>query len=106
MGVYDCDEQDKNPHILKRIASARGGECFLPEEYDEIVPICERIAKDIRNRYTIGYVPVRNNEKAGLRKIRVTADAPHHEKLIVRTRTSYSLPDRLVTRTNRLEQSK
>jgi Ca-activated chloride channel family protein len=106
VGVYDEDDPDKNPQILRRIANASGGECFLPEQYSAIIPLCQRIAKDIRNRYTIGYVPVRSDQKVGLRKIRVAADARNHGKLIVRTRTGYSLPDRLVTKTNQLEQAK
>jgi hypothetical protein len=95
VGIFDSDDADRNPNILKRIAEASGGECFLPVESDEIIPICKKIAKDIRNRYTIGYVPDQINGKAGLRNIRVTAAAPDRHKLNVRTRTGYLLPDPL-----------
>jgi Ca-activated chloride channel homolog len=95
VGIFDADDEDRNPQVLKRIASASGGESFLPTESGELVPIFERIAKDIRNRYTTGYIPARTGEKAGLRKIRVAADAPDHEKLIVRTRTGYFVPAEL-----------
>ena len=93
VGIYDPEDPDRNPGVLKRIAKVSGGECFLPAQLHEIVPICQKIAKDIRNRYTIGYIPVRTNSKAALRKVHVVASTPDREKLIVRTRTSYQLPE-------------
>jgi len=95
VGIFDADDEDRNPQVLKRIASASGGESFLPTESGELVPIFERIAKDIRNRYTIGYIPARTGEKTGFRKIRVAVDAPEHQKLTVRTRTGYFVPSGL-----------
>ncbi|HMC60582.1 MAG TPA: VWA domain-containing protein [Candidatus Solibacter sp.] len=95
IGIYDRDDTDHNPEVLKRMANAGGGEWFLPQLLDQIGPICRKIAKDIRNRYTIGYIPDRNGNQAAIRKIKVDTSAQGHEKLIVRTRTSYSLPDAL-----------
>ncbi len=91
VGIYDPDDADHNPAVMKRIANAGGGEWFLPKSLDEIGPICRKIAKDIRNRYTIGYIPDRQGDKAAIRKIRVDISSPGHEKFTVRTRTSYSL---------------
>ena len=93
VGIFDPDDPDRNPGVLKHIASVSGGECFLPGEVEPILPICQKIAKDIRNRYTIGYLPVRTSDKAAVRKIRVVASSPEYKKLIVRTRTAYRLPD-------------
>ena len=95
VGIFDADDEDRNPQVLKRIATASGGESFLPEDSGQLIPIFERIAKDIRNRYTIGYIPARTAEKAGFRKIRVAVDAPDHQKLTVRTRTGYFVPSGL-----------
>jgi Ca-activated chloride channel homolog len=92
VGIFSPDDPDRNPHVLARMASVSGGESFLPDKLDEIIPICKKIAKDIRNRYTIGYIPLHNSDKAALRKIRVVATAPDRGKLVVRTRTSYMLP--------------
>jgi len=80
-----------NPGVLKRIAAASGGECFLPGDIDQVIQICKKIAKDIRSRYTIGYTPARTDNKPGLRRIRVEAVTADHEKLAVRTRSGYSL---------------
>ena len=57
IGLFDEYDEDRNPGVLKKIARATGGEAFLPKETSQVVPICERIAEDIRNQYTIGYVP-------------------------------------------------
>ena len=32
VGIFDADDADRNPQVLKRIASASGGECFLPAD--------------------------------------------------------------------------
>lgn len=95
VGIYDRDDTDHNPEVLKRIANAGGGEWFLPQLVDQIGPICRKIAKDIRNRYTIGYIPDRNGDKTAIRNIRVDTSGPDHKKFIVRSRTSYSLPEAL-----------
>jgi Ca-activated chloride channel homolog len=92
VGIFAPDDPDRNPGVLERIARISGGESFLPSGLDEVVPICRQIARDIRNRYTIGYIPVHSGDKTALRKIHVVAKAPDRGKLIVRTRTSYWLP--------------
>jgi len=93
IGLFDEDDPDRNPRVLEKIAHVSGGQCFLPQQAEDVIPICRKIAEDIRNRYTIGYVPNRTRAKAGLRSIKVTASASGHEHLFVRTRTSYSLPE-------------
>jgi Ca-activated chloride channel homolog len=62
---------------------------FLPLETSEVVPICERIAEDIRNQYTIGYIPSNQKLDNAQRTVKVTATGRHGEKLLVRTRAGY-----------------
>ncbi|HTS48915.1 MAG TPA: VWA domain-containing protein [Bryobacteraceae bacterium] len=88
IGVFDEDDPDKNPGVLKRIAQVSGGGAYFPKKLDEIVPICRDIAKDIRTRYTIGYVPAAGEGKAE-RHIKVMAWSAGGQKLVVRTRASY-----------------
>ena len=92
VGIFDADDPDRNPQVLKRIANASGGESFLPTESGELLPIFEKIAKDIRSRYTMGYIPSRAGENPGFRRIHVGAEAPGREKVTVRTRTGYFVP--------------
>lgn len=94
IGLFDEDDADRNPGLLARLARNSGGEAFLPKQVSEIAGICQQIATDIRNRYTIGYVPVRSGESGSLRKIKVVASNSGGRKLVVHTRPSYFLPAR------------
>jgi len=89
VGVFDRDDPDQNPGVLHRLARATGGEAFLPAELDDVVAICERIARDIRHQYTIGYVPGNAARDGSYRAIRVLARTSGQGKLSVRTRTGY-----------------
>jgi VWFA-related protein len=92
IGIFDADDPDQNPRVLRRFAQVSGGEAFLGVQLSEVAGICRRIASDIRARYTIGYVPVQTGEEGSLRKIKVIAAQSGGRKLLVHTRTSYLLP--------------
>jgi VWFA-related protein len=91
LGLFDASDDDRDPGVLKRLAKATGGETFLPDALSEVVPICERIAQDIRNQYTITYVPTNRTQDAKYRLIQVKAAAPGRGGLSVRTRAGYSM---------------
>jgi len=94
IGIFDKDDPDSNPDVLRRIARATGGEAFLPGEPKEINAICEHIARDIRHQYTIGYLPAPAARRGAFRSIRVEANSAGHGKLIVRARTGYIAAER------------
>jgi VWFA-related protein len=89
IGVFDQTDPDQNPRVLRRLAQETGGEAFFPERIGEVVAICERIARDIRHQYTIGYVPSNLPADGAHRSIRVVAREQGHGALSVRARTSY-----------------
>lgn len=89
VGLLDEADPDRNPRVLKRLAEATGGIAFFPEKLSEVVAICERIAREIRHQYTIGYVPGNPARDGSYRAIRVLARAKSHGRLSVRTRTGY-----------------
>ena len=91
IGIFADNDPDKNPDVLKRLATVSGGEFYQLPRLEEIVPTCQKIAKDIRTRYTIGYIPADAGKL--IRHIKVTASSPDHPKLIVHTRTSYKMED-------------
>ncbi|NDQ55512.1 MAG: VWA domain-containing protein [Acidipila sp.] len=91
LGIFDDEDLDKNPGVLKRIAKATGGETFLPKLLNEVSPICERIAHDIRSQYTIAYVPTNRSQDAKYRNIQVKATGAGQGKLSVRTRAGYTV---------------
>jgi len=92
IGLFDEDDPDRNPGALKQLAKATGGEAFLPGSVKDVVPICERIARDIRNQYTIAYIPANGKQDGAYRVIEVKAVAPDRGRLVVRTRAGYFAP--------------
>ena len=92
IGIFDEGDGDRNPGVLKRFAEATGGEMYLPATAQESVPICERIAKDIRSQYTIAYTPTNPGTDGGYRVVRVGASSKGRGRLVVRTRAGYFAP--------------
>ena len=92
IGIFDEEDNDRNPNVLARFARETGGEAFFPESSKEIPAICEQIARDIRAQYTLTYVPVINSRYLSYRTISVKASAQGRGRLSVRTRTGYSVP--------------
>jgi Ca-activated chloride channel family protein len=90
IGIFDEDDSDRNPRLLRRLADVSGGSAFFPKELPDITRICHQIASDIRDRYTIGYVPAQTVGN-DLHSISVSA-ARGGEKFLVRARTSYRFP--------------
>ncbi len=91
VGFFDKDDPDRNPGSLKQFAKATGGEAFLPRSIKEAVPICERIAQDIRNQYTITYAPTNTTQDGKFRAIQVKAGG---SRFTVRTRAGYFAPSK------------
>lgn len=93
LGLFEEEDPDRNPHVLKQLSEATGGEAFLPESVKEVVPICEQIARDIRNQYTIVYLPANRKQDGAYRVIEVKAGAQQGRgRLRVRTRAGYYAP--------------
>ncbi len=92
IGLFDETDADKNPRVLKELARDTGGEAFIPELLSEVIPLCARIAHDIRNQYTIAYSPTNSAQDGAHRSILVKASAPGRGRLVVRTRTGYFAP--------------
>ena len=89
IGLFDENDGDQNPGVLRKLARATGGEAFFPAETADVVSICGRIAEDIRQQYTIGYAPTNPKLDNTYRTIKVKASAPHRGRLIVRARAGY-----------------
>jgi len=93
IGIFDPDDPDGKPGVLRRLAHETGGQAFFPSEITETVEICERIARDIRDQYTIGYSSTSEKRDGTYHKIRLTARSKTGGKLAVRTRAGYSAAD-------------
>ena len=92
IGIFDEQDGDQHPAILTRFAKETGGEAFFPQSSKQIVALCEGIARDIRNQYTLTYIPANAGQDGRYRAIAVKASAPGRGRLSVRTRAGYSAP--------------
>ena len=92
VGIVNENFSDENPGVLRKLSKVTGGEFFLPESVPEVIDTLKIIARDIRQQYTLGYVPDNQAADGKFRNIRVTASAPDGRKLSVRTRAGYLAP--------------
>ena len=100
VGVFSDDDRKNDKRmvrhskkVLEELAEATGGQAYFPDNLDQVTPLCEQIAREIRNQYTIGYYPTNSAKDGSFRMVHVDViPAEHHEKLTVRTRTGYYAP--------------
>lgn len=90
IGLFDPENHDLNRGVLRKLANVSGGEYFEPKTLDQVIPTFEKISKDIRNRYTVGFVPDDLRDQRPVRSVKVKAEEQGH-KLLVKTRTTYSI---------------
>lgn len=97
VGVFSDDDR-KHDHsmvrhserVLKELTEATGGMAFFPKDLAEVTPVCEQIARDIRNQYTIGYYPTNSAKDGTFRRVELKVLPPAGMgKLDVRTRMGY-----------------
>jgi Ca-activated chloride channel homolog len=92
IGIFDPNYSGANPQALKRLAKVTGGRAYFPESVSEVSGVAEQIARDIREQYTVGYIPTPRPSEGQYRTIRVTVKAAGLGKLYARTRAGYLIP--------------
>lgn len=91
VGLFDPFDADLNPKVLRKLSAMTGGQYFQPESQDQVQSVFQTICRDIRSRYSIGYIPAINkSDKRLVHKVKVTAGDENGRKLSVLTRTSYT----------------
>jgi len=86
--LFDPDNRDARPAVLKTLARETGGRVFTARRTEDVVRAFTRIAQEIRSGYSIGFAPPQAAE-GGFRSIRVAVDAGDHRQLVARTRAGY-----------------
>jgi Ca-activated chloride channel homolog len=89
IALVDPAARDANPRLLRELAQESGGESFRPDDPGAIAAAFERIARDIRHTYTLGYTPSNTAHDGAFRRVRVVVTAPPGKSLIVRSRAGY-----------------
>jgi Ca-activated chloride channel family protein len=89
VGLVGADSQEENPGILRRLCNDTGGMAFFPEAKQAVVTATARIARALREQYTLGFVPDGTGSNQSFRKIKVKVSAPGRGKLRIQTRPGY-----------------
>jgi Ca-activated chloride channel homolog len=93
LGEEKRSDKNRAMKALKQIAEASGGLAFFPESVDDVHNICEQVAHDIRNQYTLAYYPSNTKKDGTFRAVAVQVIPPRGRgKLVARTRNGYYAP--------------
>src|SRR5262250_2441819 len=96
IGLFSDDDKKnrkKATRALKDISAASGGISYFPENVTDVHAICEQVARDIRNQYTLGYYPTNTKKDGTFRTVQVDVIPPRGRgKLTARTRNGYFAP--------------
>src|SRR5438093_9395328 len=76
VGLLSASGGQKAEDSLIRIAEASGGRAFFPSTVDEARADMERVARDLREQYTLGYVPSNPSRSGQWRSVRVEIITP------------------------------
>ncbi|MGH9405610.1 MAG: VWA domain-containing protein, partial [Terriglobia bacterium] len=79
--------------VLKKMAEDTGGKAYFPKTLADVDEVCQHIAHEIRDQYTLAYYPTNATQDGTFRRVRVIATMPGtHKHLVVRTRPGYFAP--------------
>src|SRR5215831_4565937 len=96
VGLLSQDSEmfgDEGKKALKQIAEAGGGASFFPKNTGDVEEVCRRIARDLRNQYTVGYKPLNDKLDGSFRKVIVKVTPPKTmPKVTVHTKKGYYAP--------------
>ena len=76
VGLLSVSGGQKAEDSLIRIAEASGGRTFFPLTIDEARADMERVARDLREQYTLGYIPSNPSRSGQWRSVRVEIIPP------------------------------
>ena len=82
-------EDDEDAGSLKRLCRDTGGMAYFPRTAGEIADVSAQVAAELREQYTLGFLPGAPTQTRGFRKIAVTVAAEGRGRLRVRTRSGY-----------------
>jgi Ca-activated chloride channel family protein len=89
--LTDEHSKDENPKALAQLCRETGGVAFWPRTPESLMDFSLVIARDLREQYTLGFVPHRKQITPSFRKIEVHVLAPTAGKVNIRTRRGYLL---------------
>jgi VWFA-related protein len=76
VGLLSVSGGDKAEDSLIRIAEASGGRAFFPQTVEEAQTYMDRVARDLREQYTLGYFPSNPSHDGAWRSVRIDVIPP------------------------------
>jgi len=93
-GILGSDSSGRAKKALKEMAEVTGGQVYFPRSVKDVDGLCRRVARDLRNQYTIGYRPTNEALDGSWRTIHVQVFPPKGTpSLRVRTKRGYYAPN-------------
>jgi len=92
ISLSDAEGKEQNPKLLKRLTKISGGDFYDPSSPAEIEAICQRISRDLRHQYTLGYIPDNQTRNGAFRRIQVKLNVSSPSAYSVRGREGYLAP--------------
>lgn len=87
-GFIGKSERAKAKSFLERLAEETGGKAYFPNSLNELNPIAQDIANELRTQYLLSYYPSSVKNDGSFRSIKVVvADGPNNQKRIAVTRS-------------------
>ncbi len=92
IGLFSDSSAEDNPKVLRRLCEDTGGIAFFPEVGESVESVSAKIARDLREQYTLGFAPDKGPSGNGhaYHKIDLKVSAPGRGKIRVQTRRGYS----------------
>ena len=57
IGLIGSDGDEENPGLLQRLCKDTGGIAYFPRARESVTDVSAKIARDLREQYTLGYIP-------------------------------------------------
>src|SRR5579872_942719 len=99
MGIFDLDdlhkhpiEEQNGPQLLEDLAEQTGGAMYTVDNLDQLEPASERISRELRSQYLLGYSPSDDERDGKFRRVKVKLNAPELPNLRTYFRHGYFAP--------------
>jgi VWFA-related protein len=96
MGIFDAEmrtEEEKNgPQLLDAITAETGGRHFPVDDIEGLPDISERIGRELRSQYLLGYHSTNATRDGKYRQVVIKLDAPNARDLRTSYRRGYYAP--------------
>jgi len=85
-------EEKNGPKLLDEITEETGGRHYPVDDLEKLPEISERIGRELRNRYLLGYYPTNGTRDGKYRQVIVKLATPNARELHTNYRRGYYAP--------------